>query len=151
MFQREGFSVSMFFGFFKNSITCFRWRTLTISICPTAIPSAAFSSGRKHRFHPAFQSADTKDRTPRTGLTLPSSPSSPINTEFSKTFGSVIPYAVSTATATGRSKAVPSLRISAGDRLMVIFLGVREKPEFFRAVLTRSSASFTSEARYPTI
>jgi len=42
------------------------------------------------------------------------------------------------AIAIGRSKAVPSFLISAGDKLMVIFFAGIRKPEFLRAVLTRS-------------
>ena len=62
----------------------------------------------------------------------------------------MIPYAVRIAAAMARSKPVPSFLRSAGDRLMVTFLGGSSTPRFRMAVRTRSWASRTSEARYPT-
>lgn len=59
--------------------------------------------------------------------------------------------AASTATAMGRSNPDPSFRTSAGARFTVIRLAGMDIPEFFSAVRTRSWASRTAEAKYPTM
>ena len=92
-----------------------------ICIPSTKAPSAILGTGKKHRRNPIFLAADTRTSTPLTGFTLPSNPSSPIRREsfsFSAANNSKAPK---TAAAIGRSKAVPSFFIPAGDRFTVIF------------------------------
>ena len=50
----------------------------------------------------------------------------------------------------GRSKAGPSLRKSAGARLMTVRLRGKEYPEFCMAVRTRSVLSLTAASGRPT-
>ena len=88
---------------------------------------------------------------PLTPRTLPSSPSSPKTSVFSRCFPEIHPAAHSTAAAIGKSNRGPSFRMSAGARLMVILFGGKDNPVFFTAVRTRSAASFTCAVTYPTM
>ena len=54
-------------------------------------------------------------------------------------------------TAIGKSYAAPSLGISAGARLTVIFFGGKSKPLLIIAVFTRSRASSTALLASPTM
>ena len=56
-----------------------------------ATPSATFSSARKQRLIPLSAMATTMESTPRTGLMLPSRPSSPKKPVSFKEEGSKIP------------------------------------------------------------
>ena len=58
--------------------------------------------------------------------------------------------AASIATATAKSYPVPSLYMLAGEILIVIFLGGILNPLFFKAIYTRSLASFNSGDKWPT-
>ena len=90
-------------------------------------------------------------RIPVTELTCPSRPNSPNISIFSMDSCGMIPIDASIPTAIGRSNAVPSFLISAGNRLMVTLFGGRLKLELRSAILTRSPASLTQADRYPTI
>ena len=60
---------------------------------------------------------------------------------------SIIPIAIKSATAIGKSNPVPVLRMSAGERLTVIRFAGNTIPQLCKAVRTRSFASRTSEDR----
>ena len=87
-----------------------------------SLPSLSFSPGRIHCLNPPALAASVWTRTPCTGFTLPSSPSSPITRHSPSPPVSKTPKAPNTATAMGRSKAVPPFFTPAGDKFTVIFL-----------------------------
>ena len=91
------------------------------------------------------------DRTPGTPFMSPFSPSSPIIIVFFIASSEIIPMDISIHTAMGRSKAVPSFLISAGERFTVIRLGGTDTPELRSAVRTLSAASLTQDESYPTM
>ncbi len=80
----------------------------------------------------------------------PSSASSPANRCRSSALGSTMPAAASTPSAMGRSKPVPSFRMSAGARFTVTFFEGSSKPQFLMADATRTLLSLTALSGKPT-
>ena len=99
----------------------------------------------------ATESIRATGSTPRTGRSAPSSPSSPRASTGAVRAAGSWPVATRRPNAIGRSKAVPSLRMSAGARFTVTRRGGSWKPEFSRAAETRSRLSFTAPAGSPTM
>ena len=114
-------------------------------------PSLAFAPGTMHSRMPSAAAARTIGSTPLAFFSSPFSPSSPRNRSPSAAPAGTSSMASSIPTAMGRSKAVPSFLLSAGDKLTVIRHGGRFSPTFFRATVTRSLDSRTSVLRDPTI
>ena len=140
LFIVSGTSWTISSKLFSDNTSCKWRRDLIPMICipSTKAPSAIFDIGKRHLRKPICFAADTRTNTPLTGFTLPSSPSSPIKRESFNFSADNSSKAPKTAAAMGRSKAVPSFLLPAGDKLTVIFLAGSRKSEFFRAVLTRS-------------
>ncbi len=88
---------------------------------------------------------------PRIARSEPSSPSSPTAARPVNAVASSCFVATRMPSAIGRSKAVPSFRMSAGARFTVIRRGGTANPEFTSAAPTRSRLSFTAPAGRPTI
>ena len=100
---------------------------------------------------PWLRAARASASTPRTGLRLPSRPSSAaLQTPSSCSRGSW-PLAPSSPRAIGRSKAGPSLRRSAGARLTTTRVRGTLRPLLRRAPRTRSRDSCTAASARPTI
>src|SRR3990170_4889478 len=87
---------------------------------------------------------------PRTGRTLPSSPSSPIITMSASTRGSIRSAAPRTAHATARSKPLPAFGTDAGLSPTVSFLAGHSAPQFTTAARTRSRLSVRLLSGNPT-
>ena len=117
----------------------------------TTAPSLAFSFGKRTVLFPISFALVTIGRIPFTGLTAPSSPSSPKITVSLTLNSSTSPIAKSIAIAMGRSITMPSFLISAGERLTVILEAGIFTPMFLSATLTLSPASLTSPLIKPTI
>ena len=117
----------------------------------TNAPSSAFSEGRRIAEKPASFAAITQGNTPGTARTLPSKPSSPRIPYPAVRSSGRNPRAQRIPRAMARSYPVPPFRSSAGERFTVMRFAGTGYPEFFRATRTRSLASFTSPARYPTM
>ncbi len=81
---------------------------------------------------------------------VPSNPSSPAKANPFNPWAGRCPAPARRPSAKGRSKALPSFRMSAGARFTVIFLGGMEYPEFFRAAHTLSLPSRTAPSARPT-
>ena len=86
-----------------------------------------------------------------TGMSVPSSDSSPRAVVPSTASAGMISSAASTASAIGRSKWLPSLGRSAGDRLTVMRRDGMAMAIDDSAVRTRSRASDTALSGRPTI
>jgi hypothetical protein len=118
----------------------------------TSAASARLAGGttsvRRRRRRAARRATGSTPRTPRI---VPSSPSSPSTIRSSSAARGIVPSATSVARAMGRSKAVPSLRTSAGARFTVTRRGGSGSPALARAAPTRSRLSFTPPAGSPTI
>ena len=83
-------------------------------------------------------------------FTSPESDSSPAKWTPSRASGGTLLHAARSAIAMGRSKLVPSLRRSAGARLMVIRFSGSSIPQFRTAASTRTCASCTALEASPT-
>ena len=116
----------------------------------TTAASAAFSAGSTTRRSPSERARTATGSTPRTGLSEPSSDSSPTNIVPATAPASMRPIAARIPTAIGRSKPDPSLRRSAGARLTTTFLPDIRSPEFSNAARMRCSLSFTALSGSPT-
>ena len=121
---------------------------------PLRAASAAFSRGTITAPRaPPFLSDKSMGSTPTTGLRVPSSASSPMNTEVSRRPADsffTLPQAASMPRAMGRSKWVPVFLTSAGARLTVILFTGKSKPEFLTAATTRSFDSLMPVSGRPT-
>ena len=114
-------------------------------------PSLALALGTMHSRMPRAAAARTMGSTPLAFFSSPFSPSSPRNRSPCAAPAGISSMASSIPTAMGRSKAVPSFFLSAGDKLTVMRHGGRFRPTFFRATDTRSLDSRTSVLREPTM
>jgi hypothetical protein len=106
-------------GQFTRSTACgsdFNANTLTPS---TTAASRAFASGTAIDFNPLSRAASAAESAPRTGRTPPSSDNSPRNMHWSSGFPKNCPMHPASPKAMGKSNPEPSLRTSAGARLMV--------------------------------
>ena len=113
--------------------------------------SATFPGGTTMPRHPRSRAARAETSAPRTGLSSPSSESSPIDTRLATHSGGICPDAASSARAMGRSNPLPSFGSSAGARFRVIRAVGHSKPEFRIAACTRSFDSRTEASGRPTI
>ena len=139
------------FGWRSSSISSARSETPITSTSCIRAPSRALAAGTIHLPAPAALAASARASTPGIPSTCPLRLSSPaIMSPFRFSAGTFCMEA-STAAATARSNREPALRTPAGARFTVILLAGRGYPVFLSAVRTRSPASFTSDARYPTI
>src|SRR5207253_5428778 len=95
--------------------------------------SRAFSSGtmRREIFLPRASMA--MGRAPRTPRTPPSSDNSPTNRQSGTSFLLRPPYAPRIPSAIGKSKPEPSLRMSAGAKLMVMWVKGDVIPTIFQS------------------
>jgi len=116
----------------------------------TTAASGAFSTGRMRPLIPPALHASATERAPLTGLRAPSKPSSPTTAIPSSPSWGISPAPARSPSAKGRSKALPSFRMSAGARLTVIFRRGMEYPEFWIAAQTRSRPSRTAPSANPT-
>ena len=121
-----------------------------ISMSGISEASRARESGRISRRRPCPRTASATASAPRTGRVSPVSESSPTIAHDSTVSGSSCPEATSSATASGRSNAGPTLRRYAGARLTVMRRSGNSKPEFCSAERTRSRASRTALSARPT-
>lgn len=115
----------------------------------TSAASPSFPAATTNRVCPAFTPAITAGSTPLTGRSLPSSPTSAMNTVSSQPRTS--PAAASAAITIARSKLEPRLCRDAGMRFTVIFRRLRGSPAFRAAALIRSRASFSDASGSPRI
>jgi hypothetical protein len=99
---------------------------------------------------PRSRARATIGRMPWAWRTLPSSDSSPRNTQSAMS-ATTWPAATMIPTAIGRSYVGPSLRRSAGARLTMMRPFGKRNAEFLIADSTRSFASFTAASGSPTI
>ena len=133
-----------------SSAKCATGRT---SIPGTRRASARQSWGTTIRLTPAAAAQETAGRTPRTGRTEASSPSSPMKTVpamASMAWRDSSWRAPRTARARLRSKPVPVLGRSAGERLAVTRRSPQAVPQVDRAARTRSRDSRTAASGSPT-
>ena len=117
----------------------------------TTAASAALPAGTRRRGTPRRRQCSATGSTPRIGRMWPSSESSPMAIEFSMSPGLRMPVAERMPSAIGRSKAAPSLRSSAGARLIVMRSTGNSSPAFRIAARTRSRLSRTVESGRPTV
>ena len=116
----------------------------------TSAASRASGSGTNTVRQPSCRATTTMGSMAFVWRTLPSSESSPRNTEESGSSRSW-PELTRTDTAIGRSYAGPAFLRSAGARLTVIRRIGNSHPEFLMAARTRSRASCTAASGRPTI
>jgi hypothetical protein len=115
------------------------------------VAARAFVSGTATALMPLSRATIAAESAPRTGRTLPSSESSPRNIIRSSAFPKNCPWHPASPSAIGRSNADPSLRKSAGARLMVAPCPYGKSiPQFFSADFTRCRLSFTALSGNPT-
>ena len=126
----------------------------SVSTAPTVTPGTRLASrmlptGTTACRMPARAAACTIGSTPRTGRTLPSSPSSPTTTAPSTAPGGTRPSPASTASAMARSKQDPCFGSAAGRRFTVIRRIGHRSPELTIAARTRSRASESAASGSP--
>ena len=119
------------------------------STVPATAASRAFEAGRISPRVPRQPFAI--ERAPRMGRNSPLSPSSPTKAYPSTSSPLTWPATTRSASAMGRSKALPVLGTSAGARLIVSRRGGITNPALARAAVTRSRPSRTAPAGRPTI
>ena len=100
---------------------------------------------------PARRAASAQASAPGTGLSRPSSASSPTAAWPERRFAGICRDAASSARAIGRSKPDPSLRRSAGARLTVIRRRGHSSSALVMPLRTRSFASWQALSGRPTI
>lgn len=93
----------------------------------------------------------TAGNTHDTCRSLPSSASSPMKYPFSGFGWAIAPSQKRIPRAIGRSKEGPDFLVSAGARLTVMRLDGNQKPEFLRALRTRSRLSWTAASQSQTM
>ena len=93
----------------------------------------------------------TIGNTPCTPRKFPSSDNSAVNRQSAVLSAGIVPCALSSPTAIGRSSPGLSFLMSAGARLIVIFSARRSMFEFLIAVRTRSFDSRTEAFGSPTM
>ena len=134
-----------------SSAASLRLDTGYMSIPSTYAASAAFSLGRIIRFTPRCCASIVIGRTPRAARTLPSRPSSPMNTVSSQPRMDTSPETAISAIAIGRSYMAFSLRTSAGARFITILSEGKSNPLFTTAARTLSLDSLTARTGSPTM
>ena len=122
--------------------------TFTSSTIPA---SWAFSSGRITPLMPLSRAHIAMGKAPLTGRSVPSNANSPNIISLSKYSFWTFPIAARMPMAMGKSNADPSLRISAGAKLIVTCFRGNLNPEFLMAAVTRSLLSFTAPSGSPTV
>jgi len=136
----------------RNSSTWPRFRAPRTRSPLTARVSARFDSGTiRPSSDGSLRHRRATGRTPRTGLTVPSRPSSPTYAQRLLRLPGRCPAPASTATATGRSKAAPSLWTSAGARLTVMRRPGTRNPSCAAADRNLSLQSRAADGASPTI
>ena len=119
---------------------------------PASSASGADWAGQSRRPMPARRAPSAAAMTPPTGLTLPSSASSPTAAQPASASGSIWRVAARIARAMGKSKPEPSLRRPAGARLTVIRRATGHSSSAESMPLrTRSLASWQARSASPTI
>ena len=90
-------------------------------------------------------------KTPLTLLREPFNPTSPIAIYFSKILDFIMDIDANMPNIIGKSKCVPSFKISAGARFIVILCGGKISPKLESAALILSILSLTALSPRPTI
>ncbi len=133
----------------SHSTSSARVSTGTTVTPGTSPASAAFATGTTTQSAPASAAATTAGRTPRTGLTVPSSPSSPRKNGRETRCLGTRPAAPSNAIAIARSNRLPRLGRLAGKRLMVTRASGQAYLLLITAERTRSRASLRAVSSMP--
>ena len=106
-------------GAFTRSTVCGSDFTANTSMPSTTAASHAFACGTAIARNPFSRAANVAESAPRTDRTVPSSDNSPRNIILSNAFPKNRPMHPVKPSAIGKSNADPSLRMSAGARLIV--------------------------------
>lgn len=121
----------------RKSMTCWRLAMPQTSRLLTTAASVALASGTIIPLKPSSRALMAIGRAPEMGRMVPSRLSSPMMSQPARGAAGILPSPARRAMAIGRSKAAPSLRTSAGARLMTVRLRRTSKPAWAVAVDTR--------------
>ena len=116
----------------------------------TMAASRAFSAGRMRPRFPCARAVSAIGSTPETGRTPPSRETSPVIRKSDSAVAGSCPLAPRMPRAMGRSKAGPSLRMSAGARFTSTRVPGILRPWLRSATATRSALSRTAASGSPT-
>src|SRR5260370_11833842 len=138
-------------GEFTRSTACGRERSGNTSRPSSTAAARPLACGTASARIPFSRAASAAERAPCTGRTPPSRESSSRKIMRSSGLPKNVPRHPRMPSAIGRSNAEPSLRTSAGARLMVTPWGAgKSYPQFFSADLIRSRLSLTAISGRPT-
>ena len=132
------------------SIASCRLPTGRMASPSTQAASLAFAAGSIRQDTPFSRAAIAMDSAPRTVSTSPESDNSPTAARPPSASRSMIPQDAMIASAMGRSYAGPSLRTSAGERLIVMRATGKLRRQLAMAARTRSRLSLTAASGRPT-
>ncbi len=127
-------------GALIRSTACGSVRTAKTSMPSTTAASRAFVSGTTTALILFSRAASAAESAPRTERTCPSSDSSPRKIYWSSRLPKNAPWQPRIESAIGRSKAEPSLRMSAGARLTVTLM----QREIVAAIFQRGLDAFAA-------
>ncbi len=133
----------------RNATTSGRERRPTTSIPSTSAASAAFALGTITPCSPRAAAAIDTDSAPGVATRAPSSESSPQTAYRSRRTSGSWRCAVSTPTASGRSRPGPCLRTLAGERLTTTRRAGHSNPARSTAGRIRSRASLIAAPGIP--
>ena len=135
---------------FRNFTTCMISAAPSTSMLSTTAASAALLSGIMMPLYPSSLALSVMGNAPFIGISLPSSPNSPIIRYCSSLSVFTASSAANMPMAIGRSYAEPSFLMSAGAMFTIIFLLGKRNPLCVSAEFILCWLSFTALSGSPT-